>query len=259
MQRGGSKSSINDNNIDIEKLQFDSSWLERWMEESAWNSHQMESFKNGHLDDGKSDKILEIDTWKPRHGHTQSNKSFQAPQYFPGWKEQGQGTTTVFDPMSGVSSKYLKPNPSISSEEITSLNFPYQEDQQLPWATDYSPRVHSATSRPGSSSRRGPFTPTRSECSRSLFGDYAAHPNYMANTESSLAKLRSQSAPRQRMQTEKLTGRKFVHGLWDMDTRSEKGSTPQSHAQLRNNGRIEMPVHGYNSIAYNRIAYESRR
>lgn len=259
MQRGGSKSSINDNNINIEKLQLDSSWLERWMEESAWNSHQMETFKNVHLDDGKSDKILEIDTWKPRHGHTQSNKSFQAPQYFPGWKEQGQGTTTVFDPMSGVSAKYLKPNPSISSEEITSLNFPYQEDQQLPWATDYSPRVHSATSRPGSSSRRGPFTPTRSECSRSLFGDYAAHPNYMANTESSLAKLRSQSAPRQRMQTEKLTGRKFVHGLWDMDTRSEKGSTPQSHTQLRNNDRIEMPVHGYNSIGYNRIAYESRR
>lgn len=255
LKRGGSKSSIN-NNINFEKLHLDSTWLERWMEESAWNNH-IETFKNCHLDDGKSDKILEIDTWKPRHGHRQCNKNFQAPQYFQGRKEQGQGTT-VFDPISGLSAKFSKPNPSISSEEIASLrslNLPSQEEQLLPWAPDYSPRLHSAASRPGSSSRRGPVTPTRSECSRSLFGDYAAHPSYMGSTESSLAKLRSQSAPRQRMQAEKLTGRKFVNGLWDMETSSEKGSTP--HIQFRNKDRLEMPVQG-DTIGY-RMAYDSRR
>ncbi|KAG8065852.1 hypothetical protein GUJ93_ZPchr0004g39983 [Zizania palustris] len=65
-----------------------------------------------------------------------------------------------------------------------------------------SPQFFSATSRPGSS-RRGAFTPTKSECSRSLFGGYSDYPNYMANTESFRAKARSHSAPKQRPQYEK--------------------------------------------------------
>ncbi|KAJ0266201.1 IQ-domain 24 [Hirschfeldia incana] len=62
---------------------------------------------------------------------------------------------------------------------------------------DNSPQLRS---RPGSSSggsrRRTPFTPTRSEYE--YYSGY--HPNYMANTESYRAKVRSQSAPRQRLQ-----------------------------------------------------------
>ena len=61
-----------------------------------------------------------------------------------------------------------------------------------------SPQFFSATSRPGSSKRGGVFTPTKSECARSLFGGYSDYPNYMANTESFRAKARSQSAPKQR-------------------------------------------------------------
>lgn len=45
--------------------------------------------------------------------------------------------------------------------------------------------------------KRGPFTP-RSEYAESLFEGYSAFPNYMANTESSKAKVRSHSAPKQR-------------------------------------------------------------
>lgn len=253
MQRGGSKSSIN-KNIDIEKLHLNSSWLDRWMEESTWNNH-IDTFKNGHMDDAKSDKILEIDTWKPRYSHKESEKNFQASQYFSAWKDNAQQGPPVFDPMS---TKFQKPNPSVSSEEVTSLstlNLPPQEEQR-PWAAEYSPRVHSASSRPGCSSRRGPFTPTRSECSRSLFGDYLAHPSYMANTESSLAKVRSQSAPRQRTQGEKFTGRKYIPGLWDVESSSEKGSTP--HSNFRSNSRLETPVRGA-TIGYRLAAYEARR
>ncbi|ESQ40660.1 hypothetical protein EUTSA_v10013677mg [Eutrema salsugineum] len=67
----------------------------------------------------------------------------------------------------------------------------------VPTSVDNSPQVRS---RPGSSSggsrRRTPFTPTRSEYE--YYSGY--HPNYMANTESYRAKVRSQSAPRQRLQ-----------------------------------------------------------
>jgi len=45
--------------------------------------------------------------------------------------------------------------------------------------------------------KRGPFTP-RSEYAESCFEGYSAFPNYMANTESSKAKVRSHSAPKQR-------------------------------------------------------------
>ncbi|KFK25118.1 hypothetical protein AALP_AA8G068100 [Arabis alpina] len=67
----------------------------------------------------------------------------------------------------------------------------------VPTSVDNSPQLRS---RPGSSSggsrRRTPFTPTRSEYE--YYSGY--YPNYMANTESYRAKVRSQSAPRQRLQ-----------------------------------------------------------
>lgn len=46
-----------------------------------------------------------------------------------------------------------------------------------------------------------PLTPSRSVCADNFYTHYSNSPNYMANTKSFNAKLRSQSAPRQRPET----------------------------------------------------------
>lgn len=71
----------------------------------------------------------------------------------------------------------------------------YCEDTTFSTA-ESSPQYFSAASK--AEVRRGPFTPTKSEYVESFFQDYSAFPNYMANTESSKAKVRSHSAPKQR-------------------------------------------------------------
>ncbi|PHU23000.1 hypothetical protein BC332_08107 [Capsicum chinense] len=200
-----------------------SQWIHHWMEECARNGYGDASLKKGGGDhDESTDKILEIDTWKPRLNPKPSEKKSHNSHY-SSWNDNAHGTRTV-NSISKHLANHMKPNPSISSGEVSSLRslaFCQDTDQPVVWTVEHSPGVHSTLSRPGSSSRRGP-SPSRSECSRSLFGDYPGHPNYMSNTESYLAKLRSHSAPRQRMQFEKIGSTKYVDGLVDADTTSEK-------------------------------------
>lgn len=217
MQRCYSKSNKNEN-MSRGRMDLGSKWLDRWMEEYARNTYADSNLNTGGGDDDeKTDKILEIDTWKPHVNPKGSERASQSSHHFSAWNDNGQGFRT-FNSMSRHSSNMKKPNVCLSSGEVSSsqsVKFPQEVDQEGKWIVDHSPGFHSSSSKPGSSSRshRGPFTPNRSECTRSLFSDF---PNYMANTESSLAKVRSHSAPRQRMQL------KFVNGVYDTDTNSEK-------------------------------------
>lgn len=156
-----------------------SNWTNHWMEQHSWNNGGTSSH------DERSDKILEIDTWKP---------------------------TRRRDHKKGREHSKMGLNPSISSEEVSSV--------------EMSPRVHSTLS----GKVRGSFTPTRSECCRSLFGDYLGHPNFMANTESSRAKVRSQSAPRQRMQLDGVVrSSTFGDGVWDSNAVSDRTGYVRRH------------------------------
>lgn len=168
-------------------------WLENWMDDTSWSSKQCRP------DDERSDKILEVDTWKPRLNQSPNNKSTLDSYSTP---------TKPWNPSSRHGPREMLPLGSMILKEA----------EKTISTADNTPRLRSPSSRPGSSHKqRSPFT----EYSLSVYGDYPSYPNYMANTESSKAKLRSHSAPRQRIQLEKSDSTRL---LWDFsDSISERG------------------------------------
>lgn len=198
-----------------------SGWLDRWMEESVWNNRRNASSMRYE----KGDKILEVDTWKPHLSSQRNTRAFQTAQHALASDHYSPAIMT-FDSPSKRSTKEPNLIPSQASTDYFSsstLKYPAGKDEVAALRTvENSPQAFSASSRPGSS--RGPFTSTKSEYSWGFFNNYAGYPNYMANTESSRAKVRSQSAPRQRLEFEKygLT-KKSVQEFCEAGTCSETG------------------------------------
>ncbi|KAL9272118.1 IQ-DOMAIN 23-like protein [Drosera capensis] len=149
------------------------------------------------LDDEKTDKILEVDSWKPnlkpRRGRTRTCISSSD-------HHERSCSFSASDTIANYSTSHLQqPTASpFSDQEVSSLrslNFRLEASM-----AESSPQMDSVHSRPGSSSRRS----RRNESSTSFLSTYmVGHPNYMANTESSKARVRCHSAPRQRPEKEK--------------------------------------------------------
>ncbi|XP_035550908.1 protein IQ-DOMAIN 1-like [Juglans regia] len=229
LKRCGSNSNFRDV-INPDKPHVGSNWLDRWMEESLWNNRRDISLRNGHTDDEKSDKILEVDTWKPHLNSQKSNRNFQASQHAFA-SDFYQDRFMRYDSPSKYSTKASNSVPiqaTLSPGEFTPLSsLKIGKDGATIRTAENSP--HSASSRPGHNARRGHFTPTRSECAWGFFSGYSGHPNYMANTESSRAKVRSQSAPRQRLEFENLgSTRSSVQGFWDAGSNSDRAFSHQT-------------------------------
>ncbi|CAL9108758.1 unnamed protein product [Musa textilis] len=178
-------------------------WLDRWMEERYWDSREAAkkagSFAS--MDDERNAKILEVDPGKPQFRHKRSSHHQHSCSSLTSEHNSRGFTAAAPDSPSKDSTSLHHSVPSPSSVDMQqclgSLRYPIESGD-----VGESPRFYSASSLPGNA-RKGLFTPSRSECSRSLFNGYADHPNYMANTESSRAKARSQSAPKQRPESEK--------------------------------------------------------
>lgn len=100
---------------------------------------------------------------------------------------------------------------------LSSVEMLCKSDRSAYETADSSPEFFSASSKPGSGNR-GPFTPSKSDRSWSFLSMYSNYPNYMAETESSRAKVRSQSAPKQRPELENCSSAKrfSVRGCEDV-------------------------------------------
>ncbi|KAK4792799.1 hypothetical protein SAY86_023234 [Trapa natans] len=194
------------------------------MENSVWDNGSLDdpALRGCKQEDERSAKILEVDTWMPRFNSQASIRSS------PNHSVDHGGMGKIFVPFEPANYSSQPPNPraSLSEEEVASLslNFPKGKEWKIR-SVGNSSIVYCAgsSSRPGS--RRGSFTPTRSECSWGYISSYSGHPNYMSNTESSRAKARSQSAPRQRLRTDRYgcsMNKAALRGSWD--SRSMKDS-----------------------------------
>nr|KYP67259.1 Protein IQ-DOMAIN 14 [Cajanus cajan] len=99
----------------------------------------------------------------------------------------------------------------------------------------YSPKTLSASSKDGGP-KIGPLTPTRSDGSRSYLSGYSEceYPSYMAYTESSKAKVRSLSAPKQRPQYERSTSsnRYSLHAFAEPKLASQREKVSALHANF---------------------------
>ncbi|XP_034203152.1 uncharacterized protein LOC117617745 [Prunus dulcis] len=224
LKRCGSNSNVRDV-VNLDRRRLASGWLDRWMEESARNNRRDASLRYEQADDVRGDKILEVDTWKPHLGSQRRPQTFQTAHHVL-TSNRYNPTFMTFDSLSKHSMKEPNPIPNQASMDVlslSSLKYAIATDEAAFRTAENSPQAFSASSRPGSSGRRGHhFTPARSECSWGFINGYAGYPNYMANTESSRAKVRSQSAPRQRLEFEKygLT-KKSVQEFWDAGTCSD--------------------------------------
>ncbi|KAF9685792.1 hypothetical protein SADUNF_Sadunf03G0090900 [Salix dunnii] len=187
-------------------------WSEHRMDGRTWD-HQVPLPGNSTID---VDKILGIDSGKS-HITPKRRNLFHSSHVSLSADQCNHSFTTSKD------STTHQAVPSPSSGEVQSsspLKFSHEVEEAFCTA-DNSPQFYSASSR-GGSGKRSPFTPSRSGGSRSFMSGYSDYPNYMCNTESSRAKVRSLSAPKQRPQYEgsSSTKRYLVFGSGEQTSNS---------------------------------------
>ncbi|KAJ4835071.1 hypothetical protein Tsubulata_028843 [Turnera subulata] len=175
-------------------------------------------------DDEKSDKILEIDPGKP-YTNPKRRNLFHSSHLALASDQYSHSFTTSKDSLAHLTV------PSPSSGEVQSfspMKFTFEAEETFCTAEN-SPQLYSASSRGG---KRSPFTPAKSDGTRSFLSGYSDYPNYMSNTESSRAKVRSLSAPRQRPHYERSSSTKRYSLFGFGETRS---SSAQRASTLRSN------------------------
>ncbi|KAL2547354.1 IQ-domain 22 [Forsythia ovata] len=183
------------------------------------------STRTGRLDDERSDKILEVDNEKPYIMPKRRNL-FHSSHLSLGSDQISHSFSISKDSTAHLSPSY--------SEVQSPMKFTHDVEETSFCTAD----------------NRGPFTPTKSDGSRSCLSGYSDLPNYMAYTESSKVKARSLSAPKQRPQYERSssTKRYSTHGYGESRTTIQKVSalhtnfTSKAYPGSGRLDRLGMPV-----------------
>ncbi|WVZ09613.1 hypothetical protein V8G54_014143 [Vigna mungo] len=187
-KRNGSKSCVQINGYQ----EISGSRLENQVTEQPWSSGRS-LIRTYSSNDERNDRVLEVDSGKP-HFTKRRNLSYStvSDHYSKSLNSTKESTSL----QSGQSPCGEVQSYSYSSQKVNEI-------EESPFCTaDNSPQFLSATSK-DDGFKRSPFTPTRSDGSRSYIRGYADYPSYMACTESSKAKVRSLSAPKQRPNCER--------------------------------------------------------
>ncbi|CAI8609726.1 unnamed protein product [Vicia faba] len=179
-KRNGSKSC----------LPFSGNISENQIDEQSWNRVKS-LIRSYSRSDEKTERIVEIDSGK-QHIITSKRRNLfhsisDTDHYY-----YSQNLTPTKESKSHQSSQS-------QSCEVQS----YYNPHKLSEVEENSPQFLSSATSKEDGYKRSPFTPTKSDGSRSYLRGYSDYPSYMAYTESSKAKVRSMSAPKQRPQHEK--------------------------------------------------------
>lgn len=137
-------------------------------------------------------KIVEMDLGDTR-GSTKSRSSYSNHTQTER-TEQTERRFSTHGHFSKQDYQQISPAPSAITDTSPRTYSGHFEDYSF-GTSQSSPQYHSAISKPDPS--RVPFSYSR-EYAESMSYEYPFFPNYMANTESSKAKVRSHSAPKQR-------------------------------------------------------------
>ncbi|KAL5785617.1 hypothetical protein ACOSQ2_008009 [Xanthoceras sorbifolium] len=154
-------------------------------------STQENLFRHPHpeIDRGMEEniKIVEMDLGESK-GILKSRNSYSN-------QPQGEQNDHRYRAYSKQDDYQVSPAPSALTDMSPRACSSHFEDYSFSTA-QCSPQYYSAVSKPDPS--RVPFALPRPDYAESLSYDYSLFPNYMANTESSRAKVRSQSVPKSR-------------------------------------------------------------
>ncbi|GKB00879.1 protein IQ-DOMAIN 14 [Tanacetum coccineum] len=209
------------------------------------NQHSILKSNGSRLYDARNQRILEMDTTKPLRRRT----LFQPDQisYSHSQSLTTSRGSTIHPPGLSPSESY-----EVNSHTAPLKYFSHDIDEQVSfYTTQISPSFYEVTSKGHTSMRTVPFTPAKSDSSRSCLSGYSDHPNYMSYTESSRAKVRSLSAPRQRPNIEvpSATKRYSIYG-YTSGTGTNRGSNLRDSFVSKaypGSGRLDrlgMPVGG---------------